>query len=138
MLRDETEVTVRYNEADPLGIVWHGHYVRYFEDGRESFGKKYGLSYLDCYKAGFAVPVVSIHCDYKSPLRYGDKVVIETVFINSPAAKLLFEYKIFGASTKKLVATGSSAQVFVNPKSFDLQLTVPDFYAAWKRKWKIA
>ncbi len=34
-----TEVLVRFNEADPLGIVWHGHYIRYFEDGREDFGK---------------------------------------------------------------------------------------------------
>ncbi|MFP3594736.1 acyl-CoA thioesterase, partial [Chryseobacterium sp. SIMBA_038] len=27
------EVRVRFNETDPLGIVWHGHYIVYFEDG---------------------------------------------------------------------------------------------------------
>ena len=45
------EMAVRFNEADPLGIVWHGHYIRYFEDGREDFGKKYGLAYLDGWEA---------------------------------------------------------------------------------------
>lgn len=31
---------VRFNEADPLGIVWHGHYASYFEDARAAFGDK--------------------------------------------------------------------------------------------------
>ena len=40
-------IRVRFNETDPLGIVWHGNYIKYFEEGREAFGRKYGLSYLD-------------------------------------------------------------------------------------------
>ncbi len=49
LLTERVEILVRFNEADPLGIVWHGHYVRYFEDGREAFGNKYGLRYLDIF-----------------------------------------------------------------------------------------
>lgn len=138
MLQDQTEVIVRFNEADPLGIVWHGHYIRYFEDGRESFGKKYGISYLDFYHQGLAVPVVSVQCDFKKPLRYGDTVLVETTLINSAAAKLRFEYKIYESRSKALVATGSSIQVFVDAKTFELQLTVPDFFEAWKKKWSPA
>jgi acyl-CoA thioester hydrolase len=134
LLSHETEVTVRFNEADPLGIVWHGHYIRYFEDGREAFGKAHGISYLDCYNHGIALPVVSVHCDYTKPLRYGDIVIVQTTFVNSAAAKMLFEYKIFEASKKTLVAKGSSVQVFVDLKSFQLQLTAPTFFAEWKQK----
>lgn len=134
MLTHETEVIVRFNEADPLGIVWHGHYLRYFEDGREAFGKVHGISYLDCYKHGLAVPVVSVHCDYSKPLRYGETVLVETTFVNSPAAKLTFAYKIYEAKEKKLVAKGSSVQVFVDAKSFELQLTLPSFFEEWKKK----
>lgn len=135
MLQDQTEVIVRFNEADPLGIVWHGHYIRYFEDGRESFGKKYGISYMDFYHQGLAVPVVSVQCDFKKPLRYGNTVLVETTLINSAAAKLRFEYKIYESVSKALVATGSSVQVFVNAKTFELQLTVPASFEAWKKKW---
>jgi acyl-CoA thioester hydrolase len=73
-LSEDTEVVVRFNEADPLGIVWHGHYLRYFEDGREAFGKVHGISYLDCLRNDVAVPVVSVQCDYANPLRYGVQV----------------------------------------------------------------
>lgn len=135
MLQEETEVTVRFNEADPLGIVWHGHYIRYCEDGREAFGKRYGVSYLDFYKQGFAVPVISVQCDYKKPLRYGERVIVRCMYEDCPAAKLKFHYKIFEADTKELVATGSSVQVFVDAKTFQLQLTIPEFFESWKKKW---
>lgn len=137
MLTDQTEVIVRFNEADPLGIVWHGHYLRYFEDGREAFGKRYGISYLDFYREGLAVPVVSVHCDFKKPLRYGDTVVVESTFVNSAAAKMRFEYRMFERETKAVVATGYSLQVFVDVKTFALQLTVPPFFETWKKKWNL-
>jgi acyl-CoA thioester hydrolase len=138
LLTHETEVIIRFNEADPLGIVWHGHYIRYFEDGRESFGRKYGVSYLDFYQQGLAVPIVSVDCQYKRPLRYGDIVIVETTYVPLEAAKLQFEYKMFESKSRDLVAVGSSLQVFVDAKTFDLQLTIPPYFAAWKKKWDIA
>lgn len=129
-----TEITVRFNEADPLGIVWHGHYVRYFEDAREDFGMVYGISYLDFYRNGLAVPIVTIQCDYKKPLRYGDSIMVETSYINTTAAKLKFKYRIFDTLHRTLVASGSTLQVFVDAKTFELQLTIPAFFEAWKKK----
>ena len=46
-LKETTNIRVRFNETDPLGIVWHGNYLKYFEDGREAFGKEFGMEYLD-------------------------------------------------------------------------------------------
>ena len=37
-IKETTTIRVRFNETDPLGIVWHGNYISYFEEGRESFG----------------------------------------------------------------------------------------------------
>jgi acyl-CoA thioester hydrolase len=136
-LTERTEVVVRFNEADPLGIVWHGHYLRYFEDGREAFGKKHGVSYLDFYHQGYAAPVVSVQCDYKKPLRYGNSVIVETTLINTPAAKIFFDYKIFDIEKRSLVASGSTVQVFVDIKTFELNLTIPSFYQEWKRKMNL-
>jgi len=134
LLKNETEVIVRFNEADPLGIVWHGHYVRYFEDGREAFCKEQGISYLDFYHNGWAIPIVSINCDYKKPLRYGEKIIVETTFIPCVAAKLIFEYRILHPETKEVIAKGSSIQVFVDVRSFELQLFPPQFFLDWKVK----
>ena len=129
-----TEVLVRFNEADPLGIVWHGHYIRYFEDGREAFGNLHDLSYLEVYKLGFVIPVVSVQCDFKRSLRYGDRVIVEARYIPSEAAKLKFTYRLFNAATGELVATGHSVQVFLSKEDSVLQLSNPPFFEAWKKK----
>ncbi len=64
-LTDRTEVKVRFGEVDSMGIVWHGNYVKYIEEGRESFGKKYGISYLDIYANDVMAPVVNMNIDFK-------------------------------------------------------------------------
>ena len=133
-LSNKTEVLVRFNEADPLGIVWHGHYIRYFEDGREAFGNMHDLGYLEVYKLGFVIPVVSVQCDFKRSLRYGDRVIVETKYIPTEAAKLKFTYRLFNAATQELVATGSSVQVFLDKEDSILQLANPPFFEDWKKK----
>lgn len=130
-----TEVSVRFNEADPLGIVWHGHYIRYFEDGREAFGAKYGLTYLDFYQNGLVVPIVSVDCQFKKPLRYGDTVIVEARYVDAPAAKIQFEYRLLHAHSGDLVASGASTQVFLNKDDMTLLWTVPDFFSNWKKRW---
>ncbi len=134
-LKNITEFDVKFSEADPLGIVWHGHYIRYFEDGREAFGKEYGIGYLAFYKYGFVIPVVNIQCDYKKSLRYGDRVKIETEYVPTEAAKMLFKYKLYNSETKEVVATGSSIQVFLDKEGATLQLATPGFFEEWKKKY---
>jgi acyl-CoA thioester hydrolase len=126
------EQDVRFSEVDSLGIVWHGHYVQYFEDGREAFGKKYNLRYLDFYDNGYVVPIVSLQCDFKRSLRYGDRMIIETTYIPTASAKLNFEYKIINAGTNELIITGSTSQVFLSSGDLVLQLTNPQFFQDWK------
>jgi acyl-CoA thioester hydrolase len=116
-----------------MGVVWHGNYVRYFEDGREAFGNRFGINYLDFYAQGVMIPLVKITCDFKKPLKYGDKVVIETRFVNCEAAKLQYDYTLYRNHTQEIVATGSTVQVFLNPE-MELLLDFPPFFLEWKKK----
>ncbi len=130
-----TEIEVKFSEADPLGIVWHGHFIRYFEDGREAFGAAYGLRYLDLYRKDIVIPIIHIDCNYRRILRYGHTICLETTYVDTPAAKLLFDYTITDCNTSERIATGSSVQVFMARESLELMLTVPPFMAEWKKQW---
>ena len=123
---------VRFNETDPLGIVWHGNYITYFEDGREAFGRHFGISYLDIQKSGFVTPIIKSVCEHKFPLKYGDICRIETIFEDTLAAKMIFKFKIFNQD-EKLVCIGETIQVFLDNKG-DLMLTLPPFFEEWKKK----
>lgn len=126
------QIRIRFNETDPLGIVWHGHYISYFEDGREAFGRHHGISYLDVFDKGYATPIVKSSCEHKLSLKYGDVVRIETTFINSAAAKMTFKYTIYN-TRDEIVCTGETVQVFLN-KNGDLILNNPPFFEEWKQK----
>ncbi|TGN27806.1 acyl-CoA thioesterase [Empedobacter tilapiae] len=123
---------VRFNETDPLGIVWHGNYITYFEDGREAFGRHFGISYLDIQKSGFVTPIIKSVCEHKFPLKYGDICRIETTFENTLAAKMIYKFKIFNQDDK-LVCIGETIQVFLDSDG-ELMLTLPPFFEEWKKK----
>ena len=130
----ETEIAIRFNEVDALGIVWHGNYVKYFEDGREAFGEKFDLNFQKVYiNEGYVTPIVTVDCNYKQSLKYGDRAIIQTRYIPSRASKIIFEYIIFRASDRALMTTGKTVQVFVSREG-DLFYTVPEFFANWKKK----
>ena len=131
-----TTVAVRFNEVDALGIVWHGHYISYFEDGREAFGLVHGIDYLTVQKHGFTTPIVKSTCAHKLPLRYSENFRIDTFFVNTAAAKLIFRYKLYNAADQ-LVCTGETVQVFLDQEN-TMVLSTPDFVLDWKRKVGIA
>ncbi|HEU4790663.1 MAG TPA: acyl-CoA thioesterase [Flavobacterium sp.] len=126
------EIRVRFNETDPLGIVWHGYYITYFEDGREAFGRYHGISYLDIADRGYTTPIVKSTCEHKLSLRYGDVIRIETTIVDTPAAKMIFRYRIFDAKNE-IACTGETVQVFLDNQG-ELMLTNPPFFEEWKRK----
>src|SRR5690554_2757962 len=127
-----SEIRVRFTETDPLGIVWHGNYIQYFEDGREAFGREHGISYLEQKANGYTSPIVKSTCEHKLPLRYGDVATIKTIFVPSRAAKMIFKYKIYNPEGKE-VCVGETIQVFLNEDG-KLSLTMPEFFAKWREK----
>lgn len=136
-LTSTVEFPVRFSEVDSMQIVWHGHYVKYMEEGREDFGRKFGISYMQIMAEGYMAPVVKLSCDFKKTLSYEDTVIVETRFVDSPAAKITYAFKIFRGSDKELVASGESVQVFLD-KNNELVLTIPPFVADWKKKWGLS
>ncbi|MDR0386290.1 MAG: acyl-CoA thioesterase [Prevotellaceae bacterium] len=133
-LKETALVKIRFSEVDSMNVVWHGYYIRFFEDAREAFGLKYGIPYLDVYRNGYFTPVVSINCEYKSPLKYGDEALVEIIYIDTPAAKIIFKYNIYNAATGILAATGDSVQVFLSIADNCLSISIPAFFEEWKRK----
>ncbi len=130
---------VRFEEVDPLGIVWHGRYSSYFEDGRDAFGRKFHLKYYDMHDNGFIAPLIKFHADYHLPLEYQDEFLIYCSLSWSDAAKLNFSFKI-EKMDKSIAATGYTVQIFTDLNR-KLLILRPDFvnnlYNNWEELLKI-
>jgi acyl-CoA thioester hydrolase len=128
------EVPIRFSEVDSMNIVWHGNYVKYIEDGREDFGKKFGITYQQVKDLGFAIPIVNLEISYKKSLFLGSSVFVKTIFVPIESAKLVFNYELSDPKTSKIICTASTTQVFLDSDN-NMQLFAPLFYQKWKSKW---
>lgn len=135
-LKASKEIEIRFSELDPMNIVWHGSYMKYFEDAREEFGRKYDFGYMFIYGNGYFAPIVDISFKYKRPILYGMKVRIDIKYCPTESAKIVFEYEIHNVEDESLIATGQSVQVFLD-KDYNLVWYVPEFYDNWKKKWNV-
>ena len=134
-LTAKTEIKVRFSEVDSMQIVWHGEYVRYFEDGREAFGLMYpGIGYMDFYANGYTAPIVDLQLQYLRPLTMNETATVEIRYIETEAAKLCFEYEIRRNTDGEIAVRGSSVQVFIDSEG-NMCLNNPSFFEDWKRKW---
>ena len=133
-LRTIVRRRVRFEEVDPMGIVWHGRYVGYFEDGRVALGSRYGIGYEDFFRHNVPAPIRRLQVDYLSPLRFQEDFEIEAILHWSDAARLDFEFLIRGGDGS-LVATGCSVQLMLDP-SGELLLLPPPFVSALREQWQ--
>ena len=128
---NQTEIAIRFSEVDAMNVVWHGNYLKFFEDGREALGEKYGLNYLEIAGNGFFTPIVESQIKHLATATYGDQLTVTVKFYNSPAAKIIHKYEVFNKTSNKLAAKGKTTQVFVSLEK-ELHLTVPSFFDKWK------
>ncbi len=112
MIPHETQVRVRYQETDNMGVVYYANYFIWFEVARTEYLRSFGISYKKLEERGMYLMVAKASCVYKSPARYDDMVRIVTWISGIKNSSLQFEHKIY--IDTRLVATGESTHVFTN------------------------
>lgn len=113
--------------------VWHGSFLLYFEDGRESFGRHFpGIGYDVMQREGIYAPVYELNIRYLAPLQLNDVALVHTTYHPHPGARLDFSYKVYRESDGQLCAEGTTTQLFIDQQGV-LLLQAPSFYEAWKK-----
>lgn len=116
MKLSEVQVRVRYSETDQMGVVYHGSYVPYFEIGRVEWLRNRGISYKELEESGIALPIVSMHINYKKPARYDELLTITTRLKQYSGVKIEFDCEI-RSEKDELLTTAHFILVFVDVKT---------------------
>jgi len=133
-LRITVSRQVRFEEVDPLGIVWHGRYPGYFEDARVALSDRYGIGYLDFYGQGVITPIRQLHVDYLLPLRFKDVFTIEGILHWTAATRINIEF-ILRDDTQAVTTTGFTVQLMLDTNG-DTLLVPPASYQSFIDRWK--
>jgi acyl-CoA thioester hydrolase len=102
----EIEIRVRYQETDGQGRLHHANFFTYFEMGRTELLRASGFSYRRIEQEGWMLVVSEISCKYLQPANYDDVLRLRTTIVETRAASVIHEYRVFRGET--LLANGRS------------------------------
>lgn len=113
MIRNTTQVRVRYAETDQMGIVYYGNYAQYFEVARVELLRGIGITYAFIEKNGIFMPVLNLNCQFHSPAYYDDLLLVEACIIELPVTRIHITYSVHNTDGK-LLTSGSTDLAFIN------------------------
>ena len=116
MYEFNTQVRVRYAEADPMNVVYYGNYAQYFEVGRVESLRNLGISYKGIEDMGIMLPVVELNIKYLRPAKYDDLLTIQTQIKEIPVDhRIVFDQEIYNEEGK-LLTIGKVKLYFMDSK----------------------
>jgi acyl-CoA thioester hydrolase len=118
------ELCVPFHDLDPAGIVWHGHYAKYFELARCEMLKRFDYNYDRMLESGFIWPVVDMHIRYVRMLRFGQRVRV-TATLREWEYRMAIDYLIVDADSGARLTKGQTVQVAVDARTQELCLMSP-------------
>ena len=120
-----TAIKVPFHDLDPVGIVWHGNYTKYFEIARCALLESFGYNYDEMARSGYSWPVIDLHLRYVKAARFAETLNI-AANLREWEHRLRIDYLATDATSGLRVCKGTSIQVAVDLKTHEMCLKSPD------------
>lgn len=120
----EVEIIVPFFDIDPMNIVWHGHYVKYFELARCAVLDKISYGYSAMKDSGYSWPVIEMRVRYVKSATLGQKIICKATIVEHEN-RLKIAYEITNAASKVRLTKGHSVQVAIDMGDNEMQLVSP-------------
>ena len=113
------EVSVPFYDVDPMHIVWHGNYLKYFEAARSALMEKLNYNYREMRDSGYSWPIIDMSARYGGSATVGDRLVV-TATLREWDTRLRISYRIVNKATGKRITRGQSVQVAVDMRNGEM------------------
>ena len=127
-LTAELTLTTSFQDADPMGVIYHGNYFRFFEEVRRLLMLKIDYDYRAMVDSGYAWPVIDSYVKYVRPIPFNHEIRI-TAKLSDWENYMRVDYVIYDAQTGKRMTKGYTRQVAVNMKTEEMLLASPRLLA---------
>lgn len=123
-LQHSIELTIPFYDLDPLNIVWHGNYLKYFEDAREALLRKINIGYEKLFKTNYIFPIVESYIKYIRPLKH-EQVIIVTAKLLEYENRVKISYLITDKESGRKLTEGYTTQVTISKETQELEFESP-------------
>ena len=118
-------MVVPFHDCDPMAIVWHGNYLKYFELARTALFTRVGLNVPQIRDLGYRIVVADARVRYTHPCGYGDEIEISAK-TTSGAPLLRIVYSVRNLTRNRRSARGNTVLAISSPEGRLLHETPPE------------
>ena len=108
----EVTIVTSFQDADPMGVIYHGHYFRFFEEARRIMMDKLKYNYLEMKDSGYMWPIIDTRVKYVKAIPFNHKIKV-TARLTEWENRLRVDYEIHDAKTGQRMTRAHTMQVAV-------------------------
>jgi acyl-CoA thioester hydrolase len=120
----DSNLRVRFEETDMMGVVYYAKFLVWFEVGRINLMRDLSITVRDWEARGFRIPVVQAHADYKASARFDDEILVKTKIAEVGRTSVRFENEVYKLPGMELLCTGHTVHVLIDNEGRPVE--VPD------------
>jgi acyl-CoA thioester hydrolase len=121
----ETKMKVAFHDLDPMQVVWHGNYLKYFDIVRFGAFNQVGIDLYDyMVTKKYVFPVTRSSIKHIAPLKPFDEFICRAT-VTEAMYKIAMEFEIRLADNGQLCTRGNSEQLAVRYPEMEMEFEVP-------------
>lgn len=125
--KTQVQITIPFHDNDPMGIVWHGNYYKYFEIARDALLERINFTIPMMKDLGFGLPVIESQCKYRHYIQYLQTIEV-IAYLSEWENRVVFNFEIHDPKTQKVLAKGHTIHAAYNFEKKELLFLVPECF----------
>ena len=122
----EIQHKVPFYDLDPMQMVWHGNYLKYFDIARFELFDTLGIDLLSYFKkTNYLFPITKTSTKHIVSLRYKDEFKCKATVVEAQY-KIVVDFEIRLVKNNQICAKGRSEQVAVKYPEMEIIFEIPD------------
>ena len=122
----EVIMKVPFFDLDPMQIVWHGNYLKYFDIARSELFSALGVDLFEYHdRTRYIFPIIRTAVKHIHPLRRDDEFICLAV-VKEARTKIVVVFEIRLVADGMICAKGTTEQAAVLAPEMEMVYTIPE------------
>ena len=122
----EIKMKVPFFDLDPMQIVWHGNYLKYFDIARSELFDHLGVDLFEFHdRTRYIFPIIRSSVKHIRPLKRGDEFICRAT-VKDARSKIVVAFEIRLVADGMVCAKGTTEQAAVLSPEMEMVYTIPE------------
>ena len=123
-IESQVVITTSFQDADPMGVIYHGNYFRFFEEARRVLMEQLQYNYIEMKDSGYMWPIIDTRVKYVKAIPFNHEIRV-SARLTEWENRLRVDYQIHDAVTGVRMCKAHTTQVAVEIATEEMRFVSP-------------